>query len=141
MKIIGMQSVVDHEGRIILPAEATGAAGLKPGDAVNVTLAMPGESDRPLLAITPEGIGITIPLPWPGDTKDGDGIQVPNELLEDAVIPLDSELEIICGKGEIIIRPADPLELLPDDLRGLFEDLGVNPETVRRVMEEEGYVV
>ncbi|WP_041272707.1 AbrB/MazE/SpoVT family DNA-binding domain-containing protein [Desulfitobacterium hafniense] len=140
MKIIAMKAVVDNEGRIVLPAEATGSAGLKPGDEVYVTLAAKG-SGGPMFAIVPGDAGDAVTLLWQGDKEGEDELQLPHGLLEEAGIPLDSDLDVICSDREIIIRPSDPLESLPDVLRGLFENLGVSPDTVRKVMKEEGYFV
>ena len=55
-----------------------------------------------------------------------------------ADIPLDSDLEIICGSGAVVILEADLLDDLPDDLRELFDELGIHPEVVREVMRNGG---
>ena len=41
--------------------------------------------------------------------------------------------------GAIVITGADILNNLPHELRGLFDELGVDPGTVREVMRKEGY--
>ena len=41
--------------------------------------------------------------------------------------------------GAIVILSADILDRLPDDLRALFADLGIDPDTVREVMKEGGF--
>lgn len=51
---------------------------------------------------------------------------------------MDSDLEIVCAKGAVVIMEADLLDSLPDELRQLFDDLGINPETVRAVMRNGG---
>lgn len=140
MKIIEIKSVVDNKGRIVLPAEDIGTAGLKPGEEVYVTM-VPRETVGPIFAIVPGGAGDAVPLLWQGDEEGEDEIQLPRGLLEEAGIPLDSDLNVICGDREILIRPSDPLESLPDDLCGLFVNLGVSPDTVRGVMKEGGYFV
>ena len=40
--------------------------------------------------------------------------------------------------GAVVIMEADLLDSLPDELRQLFDDLGINPETVREVMRNGG---
>ena len=38
---------------------------------------------------------------------------------------MDSDLEIICGSGAVVILESDLLEDLPDDLRELFDEPGI----------------
>lgn len=150
MKIIKMKSDVDKNGQIALPAEAVGNAGLKPGDEICITIMVQEEVNQhcPLVLITSEGVEIAVPLF--GLQKDDekfspdyelpeDELHIPHELLESANIPLDSDLDVIIAKGAIVIVPSDILDRLPDELRGLFEDLGIDPGTVRDVMRKDGY--
>ena len=152
MKIIKMKSDVDKNGQIVLPAEAVGNAGLKPGDEICFTIMVQEEVDQhcPLVLITSEGVEIAVPLF--GLQKDDeefspdyelpeDELHIPRELLESANIPLDSDLDVISAEGAIVIVPSDIINRLPDELRGLFEDLGIDPSTVRDVMRKEGYFV
>ena len=144
MKLIEMRASVDKQGRIILPGEPLGAAGLKPGDEVHVTLVVSQEemeSLSPQLVITPQGVEVAVQLSggWQ-EYEDGD-LSLPDDLLEAAEIPEGSDLEIVCTAGAIVIMESDILDSLPDELRGLFEDLGIHPDTVREVMKKEGYFV
>ena len=144
MKLIEMRTSVDKQGSIILPGELLGTSGLKPGDEVRVTLAMgQEETDNlcPQLVITPQGVGVAVKLPgWREDDEEGD-LTLPNDLLEAAEIPEGSDLEIVCTAGAIVIMESDILDNLPDELRDLFAELGIDPGTVREVMRKEGYFV
>ena len=51
---------------------------------------------------------------------------------------MDSDLEIVCARGTVVILQADLLDSLPDELRELFDDLGIHPDTVREVMRSGG---
>lgn len=152
MKIIKMKSEVDKNGQIVLPAEAVGNAGLKPGDEICFTMMVQEEVNqhRPLVLLTFEGVDIAVSLcELQKDDKKfspdyefpEDELHIPQELLESAAIPLDSDLDVICAEGAIVIVPSDILDRLPNELRGLFEDLGIDPSTVREVMRKEGYFV
>jgi bifunctional DNA-binding transcriptional regulator/antitoxin component of YhaV-PrlF toxin-antitoxin module len=152
MKIIKMKSKVDKSGQIALSTEAVGNAGLKPGDEICFTMMVQEEVNEhcPLVLITSEGVEITVPLfeLQKDDEKfsleyelSEDELHIPHELLESADISLDSDLEVICAESAIVIVPSDILDRLPDELRGLFEDLGIDPSTVRDVMRKEGYFV
>jgi len=144
MKLIEMRTFVDKQGSIILPGEPLGAAGLKPGDELCVTLAVGQEETKnlcPQLVITPQGVGIAVQLTgWREDDEEGD-LTLPNDLLEAAEIPADSDLEIVCTAGAIVIMESDVLDNLPDELRELFGELGIDPGTVREVMRKDGYFI
>ncbi len=60
-------------------------------------------------------------------------------LLTIPVIPADSDLEIICDDGAVVILASDILKRLPEELAGLFQELGIHPDTIREVMRKEGY--
>jgi bifunctional DNA-binding transcriptional regulator/antitoxin component of YhaV-PrlF toxin-antitoxin module len=144
MKLIEMRTSVDKQGRIILPGEPLSAAGLKPGDELCVTLAVGQEETEslcPQLVITPQGVGVAVQLPgWREDDEEGD-LTLPNGLLDAADIPEGSDLEIVCTAGAIVIMESDVLDNLPDELRELFGELGIDPSTVREVMRKDGYFI
>lgn len=143
MRLIEMRAFMDKQGRIILPGEPLGVAGLKPGDEVHVTLAVSEEemeSLAPQLIITPQGVEIAVQLSGWQEDEDGD-LSLPDELLEAAEIPEGSDLDIACTAGTIVIMKSDILDGLPVELRRLFEDIGIHPDTVREVMRKDGYFV
>lgn len=142
MKLIGMCISVDEQGCLVLPREPLAAMGLKPGDGVSVTLAAEQEGMEslcPQLIVTPHGIGVALQLSGMPDDEEEAELILPNELLEAAEIPAGSDLEVVCTAGAIVITGADILNNLPHELRGLFDELGVDPGTVREVMRKEGY--
>lgn len=152
MKIIKMKSEADKNGQIVFTAEAAGNAGLKPGDEICCTMMLREEVNQhsPLALIASEGVEVAVPLLelQKDDVKFSpeyelpeEELHIPQELLDSANIPLDSDLDVICAEGAIIISASDILDRLPDELRGLFEDLGIDPNTVRDVMRKEGYFV
>lgn len=144
MKLIEMRTFVDKQGNIILPGELLSAAGLKPGDELCVTLAVEQEETKnlcPQLVITPQGVEVTVQLTgWREDDEEGD-LTLPNDLMEAADIPEGRDLEIVCMAGAIVIMESDVLDNLPDELRELFGELGIDPGTVREVMRKDGYFI
>ncbi|UWG97457.1 hypothetical protein LPY66_01050 [Dehalobacter sp. DCM] len=144
MKLIEMRTFVDKQGSIILPGEALGTVGLKPGDELRVTLAVGQEETEnicPQLVITPQGVEVAVQLTgWREDDEEGD-LTLTNDLLQAAEIPADSDLEIVCTAGAIVIMESDVLDNLPDELRELFGELGIDPGTVREVMRKDGYFI
>lgn len=57
------------------------------------------------------------------------------------VLPADSDLEIICGDGAIVILASNALNQLPEELTELFQELGIHPDIIREVMRKEGYFI
>lgn len=145
MKLIEMSRYVDKQGCILLQEEMLGKAGLRAGDEVRLTLAVlqeETESRYPQLIITPQGVSIAAQLSgWQEDDDEEDGLTLPVDLLEAAEIPEGSDLQILCTTGAIVIMESDILDSLPDELCGLFNNLGIHPDTVREVMEKEGYFI
>ena len=142
MKLIEMRTSVDRQGRIILPGDLLGNAGIKPGDEVRVTLVAgqeETESPCPQLVVTPQDVEVAVRLSGRRDSDEEGDLTLPNDLLEAAEIPVGSDLEVVCTAGAIVIMESDILDSLPDELRELFDKLGINPGTVREVMRKEGY--
>lgn len=149
MKLMKMRASVDKEGRLILPAESVNTSGFQPGSGVSVTLTIPedGELPCPVMVITPEDLVMFTFAPdcdeseEPEDDESEDDFSLPHELLQAAGIPVDSDLDVTCYSGTIVIEESDILNRLPDGLKALFHSYGIHPETVREVMKKEGYFV
>lgn len=139
MRVIEIESIVDKEGKLTIPANLLGDMGLVSGDTVKLAY-ISKSNDYPLntyskFMLTPNGIAAI------EETEidfEGRKISVPHELLEAANIPCDTDIEVVCTDGAIIITAADPLEIIPDELGQLFAELGISPETVRSVLMNGG---
>ncbi|MTK06600.1 MAG: hypothetical protein F8N38_05875 [Hungatella sp.] len=145
MKIMKTKVAVDPQGLLTIPVIP---AGLTHGEQVDVVLASMGDEAAPLLLLTQAGIEVAIPLcALPEeDTLDEkaepeaeDGLNLPGEVMDGAGISADSDLEIICGDGAIVILASDFLNRLPEELAGLIHELGIHSDTIREVMRKEGY--
>lgn len=135
MKIIEFQSTVDAKGRLTVPPQLLREMGLAAGDTVKLTCAIGCAGSR--CSAFKEFV-LTAGGPASCGDDEGAELTLPHELLEAADIPVDSDLEIICGSGVVVILEADLLDELPDDLRELFDELGIHPDTVREVMRNGG---
>lgn len=137
MKMIEFQSTVDEKGRLAVPQQLLGKMGLASGDRVKLTcVILPAGSKHSAFkefVLTANGIAAL------EDVNDAE-LTLPHALLEAADIPVDSDLEIICGSGAVVILEADLLDALPDDMRELFDELGIHPEVVREVMRNGGVI-
>lgn len=145
MKIMKTKVAVDHHGLLTIPVIPV---GLTPGEQVEVVFVSRGDEAAPLLLLTQAGIEVAIPLcalpeedtqEEKDEPEDEDGLYLPGEVLEGAGISSDSDLEIICGDGAIVILASDFLNRLPEELAGLIHELGIHSYTIREVMRKEGY--
>lgn len=135
MKMIEMQSTVDEQGQLIIPARLLRDMGLACGDTIK--LACLSGSTGSIRNIFKEFVLISDGMADLEDDQDEE-LVLPHELLEAAGIPVDSDLEIVCARGAVVILEADLLDSLPDGLCELFADLGIHPDTVREVMRKGG---
>jgi hypothetical protein len=134
MKLMEIQCIVDTNGQLVIPEQFTRDMGIAPGDIVMITNVINTGSDMNTdkdLVLTRDTIAV--------DVKWDNEMTLPYRLLEEAEIPVQSELDIVCVEGAIVIMQTDILDSLPDDLRGLFKDLGINPDTIREVMRNGGF--
>jgi bifunctional DNA-binding transcriptional regulator/antitoxin component of YhaV-PrlF toxin-antitoxin module len=115
MKLVELHTRVGKDGRIVVPEDTVNAARLCPGDKVFLYL-----EDRPC---------------------DEFELNIPVELLEEAGIPEDCDLDVICVDGAIVITETDILDNRSEDLSKLFDNIGINLDAVRKVMEKEGDLV
>lgn len=126
MDLLQIKGTVDKNGNFVVPALLLKGMGIIPGNPVKLTY-LPAD---PLNSSTPYR-EFTIS---PGEDEEEFEFTVPHSLLNAAEIPDDSDLEVTCTKGAIIVTAGDILDSLPEDLCGLFRDLGIDPDTVRDVM-------
>lgn len=64
-------------------------------------------------------------------------LTIPNELMIDAGIPLEADLDVICKKGLIVIKPAKADEILPQEVLEACKEVGIEPEQFRIMLQEE----
>ncbi|MDA8227581.1 MAG: hypothetical protein M0T74_07735 [Desulfitobacterium hafniense] len=144
MKLIEKRICLDNEGRLQLPMEFINVAALQPGAELTVTLAIPEEGllPCPVMVVSPDApVAFAFAPDCGEDEEPEDDFALPHELLNAAGIPIDSDLDVSCVPGAIIIKESDIMNRLPDGLRTLFNSFGIHPETVRDVMKKEGYFV
>lgn len=64
-------------------------------------------------------------------------LTIPNELMIDAGIPLEADLDVICKKGLIVIQPAKADEILPQEVLEACKEVGIEPEQFRIMLQDE----
>lgn len=136
MQILELIFTVDHRGRLKIPAPVLTKMGLAAGDHVRVAyLTHNGAANTfcelMLLPNAVDGVGLN------GDNA----IQIPMELMRQANIPQDADLQIACLDGCIVISGDTGLQ--PEELSSILDSLqlaescaSVLPEEARQVLSQ-----
>ncbi len=116
MQILELIFTVDHRGRLKIPAPVLTKMGLAAGDHVRVAyLTHNGAANTfcelMLLPNAVDGVGLN------GDNA----IQIPMELMRQANIPQDADLQIACLDGCIVISGDTGLQ--PEELSSILDSL------------------
>ena len=116
MQVLELIFTVDHRGRLKIPAPVLTKMGLAAGDHVRVAyLTHNGAANTfcelMLLPNAVDGVGLN------GDNA----IQIPMELMRQANIPQDADLQIACLDGCIVISRDTGLQ--PEELNSILEHL------------------
>ena len=116
MQVLELIFTVDHRGRLKIPAPVLTKMGLAAGDHVRVAyLTHNGAANTfcelMLLPNAVDGVGLN------GDNA----IQIPMELMRQANIPQDADLQIACLDGCIVISGDTGLQ--PEELSSILDSL------------------
>lgn len=133
IQLVEMEGKMNGEGCIEVPAVVLGQAGICAGETVKLFYmaekdSLKNESKEFLIFRADEG----------GDLAGQKEIlfQIPQELLKDAGISMDADLDIVCQDQKIIIMPdqtADRVEI-PKELLALCGELGISEDKVKIIL-------
>ena len=114
MKIAEMTFTVDGRGNIKIPAAILSKMGLAPGDHVRVAYLTPDGVTNPFceFMLLPE-------LADEQELIDNDAIRIPAQMMAEANIPADADLQIACLNGGLLICRDTGLQ--PQELCGELE--------------------
>lgn len=135
IQLVEMEGKMNGEGCIEVPAVVLGQAGICAGETVKLFYMAEKDSlkneSREFLIFRAD------------EDADGDlagqkeiSFQIPQELLKDAGIPMDADLDIVCQNQKIIIMPdqtADRVEI-PKELLALCGELGISEDKVKIIL-------
>lgn len=117
---------VEADGTIHIPERIRKLLGLEIGDEV-VAAVLPGRK---------RGEGRNRFQLSQIQENGEEPLLIPTELLEDAGIPANSDLEVVCLPGKLIIFAEDGDDI-PKELEDLFTELGISEEKVRAILYTE----
>ena len=63
-------------------------------------------------------------------------LQIPEELLQDAGIPMDADLDIVCQNGRIVIFSSELLKEMeiPEEVMEICNELGISEDKVKIIL-------
>ena len=116
MKIVEMTFTVDDRGNIKIPAAVLSEMGLVPGNHVRVAYLTHDGITNPFceFMLLPE-------LTGEQELIGNDAIRIPAQLMAQANIPADADLQITCLNGVLLICQDTGLQ--PQELCGILEGL------------------
>ena len=134
VQLVEITGVLNEKGCIEIPIVLLAQTGIRTGEEVNLIYLAAGEKDyrnesREFMLKRAEESGET-------------ELKLPPQLLADAHIPLDADLDIVCLDRKIVILPTEDVESedVPKELLDICADLGIPREKVNivlRMTEEE----
>ena len=125
MRIAEMTCTVSHNGSLRIPGRTIAEMGLKAGDHIRIAyLTDDGEKN-----IYREILLSGRPL----DKPAREGILIPLDVLEQAEIPLDADLRVICTQGTIILN--QPLALPDKRLKMVLTRLEIAEDVIHRIID------
>ena len=136
LQLVEMEGKMTENGCIEIPAVVLEQAGICTGDTVKlVYMAEDGELKNTakefLLARAGQDVAEELAK------EENIAFQIPEELLRDAGIPMDADLDIVCQEGRIIILPSERVQ---EELLAICRELGITEDKVNIILRttEEG---
>ena len=141
LQLVEMIGRMNEKGCIEVPVVLMEQTGIRTEDEVRLLYIAAGENDFRNEA---KEFLISRADNDPGEKILNDTnveLKLPPELLKDANIPMDANLDIVCMDKKIVILPADDpeMEIVPPELMEIFDELGIPKDKVSvilRAMEE-----
>ena len=123
VQLVEITGVLNEKGCIEIPIVLLAQTGIRTGEEVNLIYLAAGEKD------------------YRNESREF-MLKLPPQLLADAHIPLDADLDIVCLDRKIVILPTEDVESedVPKELLDICADLGIPREKVNivlRMTEEE----
>ena len=138
LQLVEMEGKMTENGCIEIPAVVLEQAGICTGDTVKlVYMAEDGELKNTakefLLARAGQDVAEELAK------EENIAFQIPEELLRDAGIPMDADLDIVCQEGRIIILPSELVQgtEVPEELLAICR----MKKPVYKLLDEKGRIL
>lgn len=138
LQLVEMEGKVNEKGCIEIPAVVFAQTGILTGESVKLIYmaeeeGLKNESKEFLLVRAGQNTEEEL------CREQNIAFAIPQELLADAGIPLDADLDIVCREQKIIILPAqETAEVqVPEELLSLCKELGISEDKVQIILRSE----
>lgn len=141
-QLVEIKGKVNEKGCIEIPVILLEQTGIRTGEEVKLLYLAAGEKD--FKNESKEFLLVRAGENPAGELMKEENVELrlPPELLADAKIPMDADLDIVCTDRKIVILPTEDVVAgeVPEELLGICEELGIPKEKVNIVlrMTEEG---
>lgn len=140
-KLVELELQVRDDGTVEIPIEALKQTDIHTGDTIRLIYMAEGEDS--LVNATKEFLltGKNQNAAELLQIDESTAFRIPEELLMDAGIPMDADLDIVCRDGKIIILPSGETEtgnVIPEELMDIFRELGIPKEKVHVILHTAG---
>lgn len=142
LQIVETGGRMNEKGCIEIPMAVMEQAGIHTGEAVKLLYMAEGEES--LKNPAKEFLLVREDRNISEELMDEEKVElrIPPELLADAGIPMDADLDIVCMDQKIVIMPSEESveQVIPKELMEICEELGIPKDKVKIVLRtsEEG---
>ena len=135
LQLVEMEGRVTENGCIEIPMTVLDQAGICTGDAIKLIYMAEEEEVKSaakefLLVKNDQDVVEELAR------EQRVSLQIPEELLQDAGIPMDADLDIVCKNGRIVIFSSELLKetVIPEEVMEICNELGISEDKVKIIL-------
>lgn len=135
LQLVEMEGRVTENGCIEIPMTVLDQAGICTGDAIKLIYMAEEEEVKSaakefLLVKNDQDVVEELAR------EQRVSLQIPEELLQDAGIPMDADLDIVCQNGLIVIFSSELLKetVIPEEVMEICNELGISEDKVKIIL-------
>lgn len=135
LQLVEMEGRVTENGCIEIPMTVLDQAGICTGDAIKLIYMAEEEEVKSaakefLLVKNDQDVVEELAR------EQRVSLQIPEELLQDAGIPMDADLDIVCQNGRIVIFSSELLKEteIPEEVMEICNELGISEDKVKIIL-------
>lgn len=135
LQLVEMEGRVTENGCIEIPMTVLDQAGICTGDAIKLIYMAEEEEVKSaakefLLVKNDQNVVEELAR------EQRVSLQIPEELLQDAGIPMDADLDIVCQSGRIVIFSSELLKEteIPEEVMEICNELGISEDKVKIIL-------
>lgn len=135
LQLVEMEGRVTENGCIEIPMTVLDQAGICTGDAIKLIYMAEEEEAKSaakefLLVKNDQDVVEELAR------EQRVSLQIPEELLQDAGIPMDADLDIVCQNGRIVIFSSELLKEteIPEEVMEICNELGISEDKVKIIL-------